>query len=113
MYSYPLGHAGDVYLRIILFWSIFLPVHHVWSVDAASYYYRNTICAMKKKKDEGNLSEHYHPDTHRDSSSSSSRATPANKLSDNPYSHFSVGTVGMFGHLFLCYVFSAISKTSK
>jgi hypothetical protein len=29
-----LGHGGDVYHRIILFWAMFLPVSEVWSLDA-------------------------------------------------------------------------------
>jgi hypothetical protein len=31
----PVGHGGDMYFRCLLFWSMFLPLGEVWSVDAA------------------------------------------------------------------------------
>jgi hypothetical protein len=37
-----MGHSGDVFQRVILFWGLFLPLGEVWSIDA-------TIKSWKKK----------------------------------------------------------------
>lgn len=65
---------------------MFLPVSEVWSLDSGLQEWKELERATERGK--------------------------PSKPSAFEYSHFSAASLGIYGHLFLCYIFSALSKTS-
>eukprot|EP01127_Copromyxa_protea_P022830 TRINITY_DN8391_c0_g1_i1.p1 TRINITY_DN8391_c0_g1~~TRINITY_DN8391_c0_g1_i1.p1 ORF type:complete len:503 (-),score=82.30 TRINITY_DN8391_c0_g1_i1:709-2217(-) len=85
------GHGGDVYHRVILFWALFLPVSSVWSLDATLKEWESTRGGSKKsfskKEERVNIHERY--------------------------GYLSFASLGLIMHVFFCYTMSAYHKTGE
>jgi len=83
VYSPYVGHSGDVYLRVVAFWAMFLPCGEFWSID----YILNEMNDNKKKKKE--------------------------KFGEDKYIIFNSATLGLYAHVYCCYVSSAYHKNGE
>jgi len=79
------GHGGDIYHRVVLFWSLFLPVGEVWSLDAV-------LKNWGKNKNKG---------------------TKAKKSKEKDFGFLSLASFGIISHVFFCYTVSAFHKTGN
>ncbi|KYR01403.1 hypothetical protein DLAC_01993 [Tieghemostelium lacteum] len=94
-----IGHGGDVYFRMMLFFLIFLPCGQLYSVDSATF-------STEKLKKPDSQSEITHQNQYKKSKSS--------KI-DNPnrYRYLSFATVGILIQMGCLYVASYFHKTGE
>jgi hypothetical protein len=93
VHSSFVGHSGDVYQRVILFWSLFMPISECWSIDALiKKYYDVKLTEMYKR---------------------SGKVEEADVNQSKNHWVTSAATLGCYVHVFACYVSSYYHKTGE